>query len=188
MLGERKNTADNAGSCNTLNAAGVREDGTGHPARRPVNVDKPFPVKKEPASLRGDTMTCIGCPVGCLLTVDVDGDPEIKKYKQNPSLKPDSIHVSGNRCDKGREYAESELLHPTRFLTSTVVITGGEVDRLPVRTETAVSKTDIPKVMTAIHTLKVKAPVATGTVLLEDCAGTGVRLIAAKTILENTLK
>ena len=54
-------------------------------------------------------MTCISCPVGCRLTVTVDGD---------------KIFVEGNHCKRGVVYAENEVKNPSRTVTSTVSIEG----------------------------------------------------------------
>ena len=54
-------------------------------------------------------MICIGCPMGCYLTVDYVGT-EINE-------------VSGNRCKVGQQYAEKEISNPERTLTTTVKVT-----------------------------------------------------------------
>ena len=71
-------------------------------------------------------LTCIGCPMGCLITVQMD--------------KGEVISVEGNTCQKGDIYARKEVTDPTRIVTSTVVIKEGDKPRLPVKT-----KSDIPK-------------------------------------------
>ena len=52
-------------------------------------------------------MVCITCPIGCHLTIRQDGE---------------EIEVSGNTCPRGKQYAIAEMTHPTRMLTTTVVI------------------------------------------------------------------
>lgn len=107
-------------------------------------------------------LTCIGCPLGCAVTVE--------------SLEK----ISGYTCKRGLEYARKEVTNPARTVTSTVRVTGSSVPVVSVRTATDVPKDAIWKVMEAINTLKVSAPVRIGDVLAEDIAGMGVALVATK--------
>ena len=50
-------------------------------------------------------LTCIQCPMGCSLTVTVDGE---------------NVTVSGNTCPRGEIYGKKEVTAPTRTVTSTV--------------------------------------------------------------------
>lgn len=70
-------------------------------------------------------LTCIGCPLGCPLTVRMDGS---------------EISVSGNTCKRGEDYAKKEVVNPTRIVTSSVHVAGGEITMVSVKT-----KQDIPK-------------------------------------------
>ena len=112
-------------------------------------------------------LTCIGCPMGCALRVEIRGD---------------EILVSGNHCKRGEKYARSEITNPVRAVTSTVRISGGNIPRLSVRTAQDVPKDKIFACMEEIQKLKVTAPVHIGDVLIENCAGTGVSIIATKNI------
>jgi CxxC motif-containing protein len=56
-------------------------------------------------------MNCIMCPMGCELTVTLDGG----KF----------VSVTGNTCPRGAKYAQDEVTAPKRMLTSTVRIKGG---------------------------------------------------------------
>ena len=51
-------------------------------------------------------LVCIVCPKGCRLRIEQTDD---------------GLQVSGNHCARGAEYAQTELTHPTRVLTSTAV-------------------------------------------------------------------
>ena len=64
-------------------------------------------------------LTCIVCPMGCLLTVTEDAD---------------GLHVSGNTCPRGEKYAVQEVTLPTRVITSSVKLTGGALPLCPVKT------------------------------------------------------
>ena len=111
-------------------------------------------------------LICIVCPRGCHLQVDEERD----------------YAVTGNACPRGAEYGVRELRHPVRTLTSTVVLQGGAHRRLPVRTNGPIPKQTIPAAMDAINQIQVEAPVHAGQVLCQDLAGTGVELIATRTM------
>ena len=55
-------------------------------------------------------LTCIGCPLGCSITVTLENG-EIKD-------------VTGYTCKRGHDYARKEVTNPTRIVTSTVRLTG----------------------------------------------------------------
>ena len=112
-------------------------------------------------------LTCIGCPLGCQLTVTM-GENEIK--------------VEGNTCPRGEAYAKKEVTNPTRIVTSTVRVEGGTIERVYVKTASDIPKGSIFECMKEIHAAKVKAPVHIGDVILADCAGTGVAVVAGKNV------
>lgn len=109
-------------------------------------------------------LTCINCPMGCLLTVELDGD-EIK-------------NISGYTCPRGKTYAEKEVTNPTRIVTSTVKVRGGKAQRVACKTEQDIPKDKIADVMKAINAAEVQAPVVIGEVLIANVAGTGVDVVA----------
>ncbi|MDY6286326.1 MAG: DUF1667 domain-containing protein [Bilifractor sp.] len=113
-------------------------------------------------------LTCIGCPMGCLVSVTMDGK-EIKS-------------VSGNSCANGDRYARREVTNPTRIVTSTAIVRDGDLPRVSVKTKTDVPKDKIFDVMKEINKIQAKAPVRIGDVLIPDVAGTGVPVIATRNI------
>lgn len=112
-------------------------------------------------------LICTGCPLGCPLTV---------------TLTPDGPVVKGHTCPRGEAYGRSEVLDPRRTVTSTAAVIGGRQARVPVKTAGAVPKDRIWDCMEAVRRLRVAAPVGLGDVLLPDCAGSGVALVATKTV------
>ena len=112
-------------------------------------------------------LTCIQCPMGCPLTVTKDGD---------------KITVTGNTCPRGAVYGEKEVSHPTRTVTSTVVVDGGEMPRVSVKTAQDVPKEKIFDIMKEIRSCRVEAPVKLGEVVISDAAGCGVDIIATKPV------
>ena len=112
-------------------------------------------------------LTCIRCPIGCQLLVKVEGD---------------DVKVSGNTCPRGKEYGIKEVTDPTRTVTSSVRVEGGILPLVSVKTKTDIPKDKIFSVMEEIHQMKVDAPVYTGNVLISDVAGTGVDVVATKSV------
>ena len=112
-------------------------------------------------------LTCIQCPIGCALTVTVDGD---------------AVKVTGNTCPRGEAYGVKEVTAPSRTVTSTVALSGGALRRLPVRTAGDVPKAKIFEVMEQIKKARVKAPVKLGDIVIENVCGTGTDVIATKTV------
>ena len=117
-------------------------------------------------------MTCIVCPNGCTLKLDY----EIREGK------PVLDKVTGNLCPRGLEYARQELLAPKRTIASSVLVEGGALPLVSVRTRGAIPKEKIFAVMEEIWKCRVKAPVAAGTVLLSNVLGLGADVIATKTV------
>ncbi len=113
-------------------------------------------------------LTCIGCPMGCQLVVDMQ-DGEV-------------ISVTGNTCKRGEIYARKEVTNPTRIVTSSVPVIGGEIAVVSCKTAEDIPKTKIWECLDEIHSISVKAPVKIGDVLLENVAGTGVNIVATKNV------
>ena len=112
-------------------------------------------------------LTCIGCPMGCALTVTIDGE---------------TITVAGNTCPHGAEYAKKEVTNPTRVVTSSVRVNGADIARVSVKTASDIPKNKIFECMKEISAAEMTAPVCIGDVVIENCAGTGVSVIATKNV------
>lgn len=110
-------------------------------------------------------LTCISCPLGCPLRVEVDEEGKV-------------LSVTGNTCKRGEEYGRKEVTAPTRTVTSTVRLVGGAAPVVSVRTKGDIPKDKIFDVMAEIRGACATAPVSIGDVILRDIAGTGVDLIA----------
>ena len=111
-------------------------------------------------------LICIGCPMGCPVTVEMDGR--------------EIVSVSGNTCPRGDAYARKEVTNPTRIVTSTVKAEGGLVEMISVKTKEDIPKDKIFDCMRALKGITVKAPVHIGDVILADAAGTGVDVVATR--------
>lgn len=113
-------------------------------------------------------LICIGCPMGCMMTVTME-DGQVTS-------------VIGNTCKRGDDYARKEVTNPTRIVTSSVCVTGGVLPVVSVKTREDIPKGKIPEVMKALKAVTVEAPVNIGDVMLENVAGTGVDIIATKPV------
>lgn len=113
-------------------------------------------------------LTCIVCPMGCALTVELEGNKVLS--------------VSGNTCKRGEAYAVSECTAPKRVLTTTVRVEGGAQPLVSVKTGEAIPKELLFDAMKALNALRVQAPVALGDILLADLCKTGVPVVACKSV------
>lgn len=114
-------------------------------------------------------LICIGCPMGCFLNVEINGD---------------IIEVTGNNCNIGKNYAVKECTSPTRMVTSSVFVEGGEIHVLPVKTERDIPKTKIFQCVKELKEIKIKAPINIGDVIIKNVANTGVDVIASRSVSE----
>lgn len=115
-------------------------------------------------------LICIGCPLGCAITVMTDQEKV--------------INITGHTCKRGEEYARKEVQNPTRIVTSVVCVESRTEKMLPVKTKRDIPKGKIFDVMEQLRTVRVKAPVGIGDTVLEDAAHTGVSVVATKEIPE----
>lgn len=113
-------------------------------------------------------LTCIGCPLGCTVTVTMDG--------------AEICDVTGNTCKRGEVYARKEVTNPTRIVTSTVNVVGGVSPTVSCKTAQDIPKSKIFAVTEALRGVKVNAPISIGDVVFTNVAGTGVDMIATKGI------
>lgn len=113
-------------------------------------------------------LICIGCPMGCQLTVNMED--------------ADNITVTGNTCPRGEAYGKKEVTNPTRIVTSSVKINDGTIARVSVKTENDIPKGKIFDIMKEIREVTVTAPIHIGDVIIKNVADTGVDVIATKDV------
>lgn len=111
---------------------------------------------------------CVSCPVGCALAVEVEGTKVLS--------------VEGNTCPRGIPYAEAEVTNPLRVFTSTVRVEGGALPVCPVRSRGPLPLARVLDVARELAKLRVPAPVEIGQVILPDVCGTGVDLVASRSL------
>lgn len=113
-------------------------------------------------------LICIGCPLGCTLTVEQEAGKEIK--------------VTGNTCPRGAEYARKEVTNPSRTVTTTVRVKHGEIACIPVKTAREIPKDKIKDCIRELKNIEVMAPICIGAVIIDNIAGTTVQVVATKTV------
>ena len=112
-------------------------------------------------------LTCISCPMGCQMMVCIDNE---------------DIRVTGNTCKRGEIYAKKEVTDPRRVVTSSVRVKNGEFIRVSVKTETDIPKDKIFDCMVDIFKAEAIAPVKIGDIIIENCAGTGIAVVATRNV------
>ena len=110
-------------------------------------------------------LTCIICPRGCGLTVEINGD---------------SVTVTGNACPKGQQYGVDECTNPTRTVTSIVRVANRVDTMVSVKTENPIPKENIFDLMQIISAKEVNAPIEIGDIICDDVFGT--KVIATKQV------
>jgi CxxC motif-containing protein len=108
-------------------------------------------------------ITCIICPKGCDVTVE---------------MVENEYRISGNKCIRGKEYALNEMTNPKRSICSTVKTIYKEFPRLPVRTDKEIDIKNIFPVMKEINKVKIDHPVHGGEIIVSNILNTGVNIIA----------
>ena len=97
-------------------------------------------------------LTCIACPLGCSVSVELDGK--------------NVISVEGNTCNRGREYAISECTFPVRIVTTTMKCENG--DLVSVKTSKPIPKDKMLDAMKIINSKIASLPISIGDVLIND--------------------
>ena len=103
-------------------------------------------------------LTCIVCPVGCSLKVELDNS--------------EVVSVSGNTCPRGEKYAKNECTNPQRTVTSTIKCSDGSV--VSVKTDNTIPKEKVFDCMKVINNTIIDLPVSVGDVIIKDVFGSNV--------------
>jgi CxxC motif-containing protein len=111
-------------------------------------------------------MICIVCPRGCRLSVG------------EAPLHP----VEGNACPRGAAYALEEIREPRRTVTATCPSLSDSPRRIPVKTTGGILRERIPALMEILVRTRVSLPVRSGDILIENWEGTGVSVVATRTL------
>ncbi|MBS7642695.1 DUF1667 domain-containing protein [Candidatus Bathyarchaeota archaeon] len=112
-------------------------------------------------------LTCIVCPIGCIITVRMLGD---------------GLEASGYRCSRGLDYVRQEILDPRRIAITVVKVRYGDTPVVPVKTDKPIPKKFVREVARLAAYMEIEAPVELGQILLENILGTGANLIATRSV------
>lgn len=107
------------------------------------------------------SLTCVECPLGCDITVELDGERVVS--------------VTGNTCPRGEKYAKAEVVCPKRVLTTTVRLENGKM--LPVKTNQPIEKSLTFNAMQRVSKVTVASPIKIGDVIVKDLYE-GIDLVA----------
>ncbi len=110
-------------------------------------------------------MICILCPRGCHITVDTE-----------------TFEVTGNSCPRGAQFGAQEITDPQRLLTTTAKIVGAIHQQIPVRSTNSISIAKLDDCLAQIKTLNLQAPIKVGDILIADICGTGVDIVASRSM------
>ena len=111
-------------------------------------------------------LTCIVCPKGCQLTVELEGK-EIRS-------------ITGHTCKRGEEYANTECTAPRRTLTTTAPVVGGGV--VPVKTDGTVPKELLFECMALINKAYVPADAEVGYIVIKNILNTGANVVTTRNV------
>ncbi len=114
------------------------------------------------------TLTCIGCPMGCTIEVELD---EAGNF----------VSSKGWSCLIGKRYAQEEVTAPVRTVTALVGV-NGRTEPLSVKTAAPIPKGKIFDCLEELKTVRVNAPVRIGDVVLDNVCGSGIPVVAARNI------
>lgn len=110
--------------------------------------------------------TCIICPNGCELEVEIEGGK--------------IMAIAGAACKKGKEYVEQELIDPQRNIATSVFVENGAIPLVSVRLTNPIPKARIFDVVNEIKKVKLMAPVTLGQVIIKNVLGLNSDVIATK--------
>lgn len=111
-------------------------------------------------------LTCVLCPNGCEINVQHEEDR--------------ILEIKGNKCPKGRQYAQQEMTDPRRTIASSVRITGSFLPLCSVRLTKPVPKKYIFPVMEEINKVELTAPVQIGKTVIRQVCGLDADVIVTK--------
>ena len=119
-------------------------------------------------------ITCIVCPQGCSLEIWYNMKDEVKEIK-------------GYTCKRGLEYGRAESINPVRTLTTTIRIDGGKLPVIPVKSNKPLPKNLLFECMKIIKKVKLRAPINSGEVVIENILNTGVNIITTREVQQKVV-
>lgn len=118
-----------------------------------------------------EKIICIGCPLGCETTLEIDAQGEV-------------IKITGYKCKEGRKYGIEEYRNPVRVFTGTILTEESVRPLLSVRTDRPILKSKLKEVSLRLVRFKAKPPIRIGQVIITNILNTGAHVIATDDLLE----
>lgn len=114
-------------------------------------------------------LTCISCPMGCLLSVELDKE---------------QITVTGNSCKIGLEYGKNEVTNPKRMITTSIKIKNqnGVEKMLSVKTSETVPKDRIADCLKEIKKAGITGDFSVGDIVIKNILNLDVEIVATRAI------
>lgn len=109
-------------------------------------------------------LICIVCPRGCHLTID------------------NNLSVTGNFCPRGEKYAQDEITHPSRIITTFMRVINRPDTMVSVKTSKPVPKDKIFEFMEEINKTFIVAPCYIGQIAIKSVLGFDVDILITKNI------
>lgn len=110
---------------------------------------------------------CIVCPNSCHLTVSDDSG---------------HVEVNGNSCPRGKKHGIQEFSCPMRMITTTVAVNNGMLPRLSVVSTDEVPRGKLKQCLNDIYKIEIKAPIKVGDIIIKNIQGTGVDIVASRSM------
>ncbi|MEG2377111.1 MAG: DUF1667 domain-containing protein [Clostridia bacterium] len=111
---------------------------------------------------------CTLCPNSCDITATTDGTTLIK--------------ISGNACKRGIKYVEDELICPTRVVTSSALVLGGDELLCSLRTTKPIPVAYAHRLISELKYIHIQAPIKIGQVIIRNLYGSGCDVIATRNV------
>lgn len=115
-------------------------------------------------------ITCIGCPLGCMVRLSLDDKGEV-------------IDIADSKCKEGQKYVLEEYKYPVRVLTATVLTQNSHQPLLSVRTDKPIAKNILVQAMSELAQIRIRPPIRLGEVVKTNILGSGANVIATSGLL-----
>lgn len=116
------------------------------------------------------TKKIIQCKV-CNLSCNLQIEKIDKQYK-----------VTGNRCNRGKEFGLKEIEEPDRIITGRALLKNGPMSRVPVKSTDLIPSEKVDEVMEIIKNTVVYAPVNKGEIVIKNILNTGVDIVTQRKV------
>jgi CxxC motif-containing protein len=144
-------------------------------------------------------LTCIICPTSCKIIVSCKQVPQtnirdnlievaLPEVALVEEALPEGALIEGALCSKGKKYAIKEINCPTRQLSTTLEVIGGEYKLVSIKSDRELPKELIMPVMRQLAQIKLKAPIDLGQPVVLNVLDSGVNMIATRAVSKTSPK